>query len=206
MGKRLSAAGATRLRLAPGGAWLLGVRALCSPNCDERPPGADIDLLVVHGISLPPGEFGGQHIDRLFCNRLDPGAHPFFEQLHGLRVSAHVLVRRDGALTQYVPFTRRAWHAGASAFQGRARCNDYSVGIELEGTDHTPYTDAQYEALGALAALLMTAYPAIDASRVVGHSHVAPGRKTDPGPAFDWARLLDRLGTGPAQAGAGSQE
>lgn len=201
----MSAGAPSRLRLDPRGAWVLGVRALCSPNCDDRPPGCTVDLLIVHGISLPPGEFGGEHIDRLFCNRLDPGAHPFFREVHALRVSAHVLVRRDGTLTQYVPITRRAWHAGVSSFQGRERCNDYSVGVELEGADHLAYTGAQYAVLADLAAALMRAYPAIDVSRLVGHSQVSPGRKSDPGPAFDWPRLRARVEVVRRQSGVASR-
>ena len=167
-----------------------------SPHCDERPPGVALDTVVVHGISLPPGEFGGPWIDALFAGRLDPGAHPYFAGLQGLRVSAHVLIRRDGEPVQYVPFGRRAWHAGQSSFQGRPRCNDFSVGVELEGCDHVPYTDAQYQALATLIAALRRAYPDIAPDRITGHSDIAPGRKTDPGPAFDWPRLRRALAAG----------
>ena len=162
-----------------------------SPNCDARPAGQEIDLLVLHGISLPPGEFGGPWIGALFTNTLDCAAHPYFSQLVGTRVSAHLLIRRDGALIQYVPFHDRAWHAGESCFEGRERCNDFAIGIELEGADDTPYSDAQYQALAQVIPALMAAYPRITPPRVVGHSDIAPGRKTDPGPAFDWPRLRD---------------
>jgi AmpD protein len=174
--------------------WLAAARRLPSPNQDRRPPGVAVDLLVVHGISLPPGEFGGPWIDRLFTNTLDPAAHPVFAELVGLRVSAHVLIRRDGGLTQYVPFHRRAWHAGRSAFRGREGCNDFSIGVELEGTDSVPYQDAQYRALARLTRILMAHYPGIAAERIAGHSDIAPGRKTDPGPAFDWQRYRALLG------------
>jgi AmpD protein len=157
-----------------------------SPNCDDRPDGCAVALIVVHGISLPPGEFGGDAIQRLFTNRLDASEHPYFATIAKLRVSAHFLVRRDGALLQFVACERRAWHAGKSSWQGRDRCNDYSVGIELEGTDTLPYARAQYATLARLVRALRRRYPVKD---VVGHSDVAPGRKTDPGPAFEWGRL-----------------
>jgi AmpD protein len=165
-----------------------------SPNCDARPDPLDISLVVIHGISLPPGEFGGAHIDALFCNKLDAAAHPYFAEICHLHVSAHLLIDRDGVLTQYVPFDRRAWHAGASEFMGRKVCNDYSIGIELEGSDETPYTDAQYAQLGEVVRALLSAYPGLTPQRIAGHSDIAPGRKTDPGPAFDWARLRAALG------------
>lgn len=165
-----------------------------SPNCDARPLDAAVDLLVIHGISLPPGEFGGPWIDALFTNRLDPEAHPYFRGIADLRVSAHLLIRRDGALWQYVPFHQRAWHAGESCFGGRARCNDFSIGIELEGTDTLPYTDAQYAQLAAVIPALRAAYPGLTPERLTGHAEIAPGRKTDPGPAFDWLRLRRLLG------------
>ena len=167
-----------------------------SPHCDERPPGAAIDLLVIHGISLPPGQFGGTWIDALFTNTLDPTAHPYFQTIAGLRVSAHLLIRRDGELLQYVPFHRRAWHAGASCFAGRSRCNDFSIGVELEGTDDRPYDDRQYDRLATVIAALRQAYAALTPDRLVGHADIAPGRKTDPGPAFDWRRLRRLLGEG----------
>lgn len=179
------------------GAWLAGARRVASPNRDARPPGADVELVVVHGISLPPGEFGGPHVDRLFTNTLDPMAHPFFAGIAHLRVSAHLFIDRAGALTQYVPLTARAWHAGPSCFRGREACNDFSVGIELEGTDESPYSDPQYRVLGRVLAALRRRWPVLDADRVVGHSDVAPGRKTDPGPAFDWERLRREAFGGP---------
>lgn len=165
-------------------------RQVPSPNCDDRPAAAAIDLVVVHGISLPPGEYGGEAIEQLFTNRLDPRAHPYYARLAHLRVSAHFLIRRDAALVQFVPCARRAWHAGVSCWNGRERCNDFSIGIELEGSDDTPYEEAQYAALVALAGSLRARYPI---AAVVRHSDIAPGRKTDPGPAFDWARLQRAL-------------
>jgi AmpD protein len=169
--------------------WLPGARRADSPNHEPRPPGTEISLLVIHGISLPPGKFGGPYIDALFGNTLDPSAHPFFAQLAGVRVSAHLLIRRDGETVQYVPFSRRAWHAGVSRFQGRERCNDFSIGIELEGTDDFPYSAAQYHRLAEIIGILRQHWPAISPSRIVGHSDIAPGRKTDPGPSFDWEKL-----------------
>lgn len=169
--------------------WLSAAQHMVSPNYDARSTESVIDLLVVHGISLPPGEFGGEHIAELFTNRLDPDAHPYFAEIAHLRVSAHLLIRRDGALCQFVPFTRRAWHAGVSYFDGREACNDFSIGIELEGTDTQAYTDAQYAQLAATIQIIMANYPGITPSRIVGHSDIAPGRKTDPGPAFDWHKL-----------------
>jgi len=168
---------------------LAGVKQVLSPYFDARPAGVTPDLVVLHGISLPPGEFGGPWIARLFTGNLPAGAHPEFAERAGLRVSAHVLVRRDGELVQFVSFGERAWHAGKSVWQGREACNDYSIGIECEGTDEIPYEPAQYAALNELLGLLLGAYPAITRERIVGHSDVAPGRKTDPGPSFDWSRL-----------------
>jgi AmpD protein len=165
-----------------------GVRLLESPNFDARPAGMAPELIVVHGISLPPGGFGGPWIDRLFLNSLPAAEHPYFAEIQGRRVSAHLLIRRDGELTQYVRFTDRAWHAGASSFEGRHACNDFSIGIELEGTDSEPYEDAQYRVLALAVAALCRAYPSLSTGRLVGHSDIAPGRKTDPGPAFDWER------------------
>lgn len=169
--------------------WLTDAVQRPSPHADERPDPHDISLLVVHGISLPAGEFGGPYVDDLFMGALDPHAHPDFAPLAGLRVSAHCFIRRDGELVQYVPFHRRAWHAGRSHYCGRRRCNDFSIGIELEGTDHTPYTEAQYQRLADVAALLIQHYPALTRHRIVGHQHIAPVRKTDPGPAFEWAHF-----------------
>ncbi len=147
----------------------------------------------MHGISLPPGEFGGDEIEALFTNTLDWDAHPYFSEIRGLEVSSHLLIRRDGSLIQFVPFTERAWHAGESCFRGQHRCNDFSIGIELEGEDETPYEDRQYEVLQDVIRALCAAYPGLTPRRVAGHSDIAPGRKTDPGPAFDWLRLYDGL-------------
>ncbi len=160
-----------------------------SPNCDARPPGAEVDLLIIHNISLPPGCFGGDAIDCFFTNTLDVDADPFYKEICDMRVSAHLLVRRDGAIVQYVPFTQRAWHAGVSCFEGRESCNDYSIGIELEGTDEQVYEDIQYRVLQQLIKVLCQSYPGIREGRIVGHSDVAGGRKTDPGPAFDWSKI-----------------
>lgn len=166
------------------------VRYIPSPNCDVRPDGCVIDLLVIHYISLPPGEFGGNGIVELFTNCLDPVAHPFYAAIADVRVSAHFLVRRDGGLIQFVPCAKRAWHAGESSWKGRDRCNDYSIGIEMEGCGEVPFTDPQYEALARLTRVLQARYPIAD---IVGHSDVAPGRKSDPGPYFDWARYRGML-------------
>jgi AmpD protein len=166
-----------------------GTRIVDSPNCDARPGLAEPELVVVHGISLPPGSFGGPYVDALFTNALPASVHPYFEEIRHLRVSSHVLIARDGGLTQYVPFGRRAWHAGRSHWRGRDDCNDFSIGVELEGTDEEPYDDRQYEALADLLAALQAAYPSLADGWIAGHSDVAPGRKTDPGPAFDWRRL-----------------
>ena len=174
---------------------LAGACQVLSPHFDARPAGVLPELLVVHGISLPPGEFGGPWIDRLFTGTLPADAHPYFATIAAQRVSAHALIRRDGEIVQYVPFGERAWHAGQSTYRGRSACNDFSIGVELEGTDDTPYTDAQYEALAALTAALIAAYPSLSAQAIAAHSEVSPGRKTDPGPSFEWARfreLLDR--------------
>jgi N-acetyl-anhydromuramoyl-L-alanine amidase len=174
---------------------LAGARQVLSPHFDARPAGVLPELLVVHGISLPPGEFGGPWIDRLFTGTLPEDAHPYFREIAGQRVSAHALIRRDGQIVQYVPFGERAWHAGQSAYRGRNGCNDFSIGVELEGTDDTPYSESQYPALAALTAALLAAYPSLSPQAIAGHSDVSPGRKTDPGPSFDWARfreLLDR--------------
>jgi AmpD protein len=157
-----------------------------SPNYDLRPEGEAINLLVIHGISLPPGQFEGDAILRFFTNRLDYSEHPYYETLRDVRVSAHFLIRRDGELIQLVACCNRAWHAGVSSWKGRERCNDFSIGVELEGTDELPYTDAQYQRLSDLTAVLRRRYPIAD---VVGHADIAPGRKTDPGQAFDWARF-----------------
>lgn len=168
--------------------WLANARRIPSPHFDCRPDGETPSLLVVHNISLPPGEFGGPWIDALFTGTLDPDAHPFFAGIVHLRVSAHCLIRRDGEVVQYVPFDKRAWHAGVSNYHGRERCNDFSIGIELEGTDNQPYTDAQYQQLANVTHALIALYPRI-ANNMTGHSDIAPERKTDPGPAFDWPRF-----------------
>ena len=179
----------------PETGWLEGVRRVESPNSDERPPETTLDLMVVHGISLPPGRFGEGWIDRFFLNELPAAADPYFATIAEMKVSAHAFVARDGSLTQYVSFNRRAWHAGRSTYRGRSACNDFSVGIELEGTDELPYMPAQYQKLAALVRALRRAYPSLRAADIVGHSDIAPGRKTDPGTAFDWAalrKLVDR--------------
>lgn len=177
------------MRVDPATGLLDAARFQPSPHCDDRPAGLIPDLIVIHGISLPPGEFGGPWIDALFTHGIDPTAHPYFQTIAGLRVSAHLLIRRDGTPVQYVPFHRRAWHAGESVYQGRCRCNDFSVGIELEGTDLLPYDNRQYTQLAAAIVALRRAYPTILPERLTGHADIAPGRKTDPGPAFDWAKL-----------------
>jgi AmpD protein len=183
------------MRIDATGNRLLDARQVPSPNCDERPDGDDISLIVIHGISLPPGEYGGSWIDDLFTNRLDPDAHPYFPGIAHLRVSSHVLIRREGGVVQYVPFRKRAWHAGESCYQGRDCCNDYSIGIELEGQDDEPYTPQQYDQLAAIIQVLARTFPRISSDRIRGHSDIAPGRKTDPGAAFDWLALNERLAT-----------
>jgi AmpD protein len=174
-----------------------GARFLASPHQDARPAATGIDLLVIHGISLPPGEFGGPWIEHLFMGTLPKDAHPYFKEIANLKVASHLLIRRDGTLQQFAPFHQRAWHAGASRFQGREACNDFSIGIEIEGDDTTPYAAAQYPVLASVTDALMRAYPGITTARIVGHSDIAPGRKTDPGPAFDWARYRDILASQP---------
>ncbi len=167
-----------------------GCRYVPSPNCDERPAHETVSLLVVHSISLPPGTYGGDFVERFFTNRLDPDAHPYFEAIKDLRVSAHFFLRRDGEVVQFVPVGRRAWHAGASSWRGRARCNDFSVGVELEGLDDAGYEPRQYERLAELVGALRAAIPL---AGIAAHSDIAPGRKTDPGPLFDWPHFLARL-------------
>jgi AmpD protein len=169
-------------------------RQCLSPNRDARPDGATLDMVVLHGISLPPGEFGGGEIEALFLNQLDWDAHPYFAEIKNREVSAHLLVRRDGELVQFVPFTERAWHAGQSCFRGRSRCNDFSIGIELEGTDDSPYDARQYQVLAAVLQAVSKAYPDLSPREIAGHCDVSPGRKIDPGPAFDWLHLYDALG------------
>ena len=185
--------GTGEFQVDPSDGRIHPARALASPNCDARPAGVEPRLLLLHGISLPPGEFGGRAIEDLFCNRLDWDAHPYFSEIRGLEVSAHLLLRRDGSLTQFVPLTMRAWHAGASSFRGEPCCNDYSIGIEVEGEDETPYDERQYAVLPMIVRSILAAYPAISAREIAAHADVAPARKTDPGPAFDWFRLYDAL-------------
>lgn len=168
---------------------LEGVRQVLSPHHDARPAGMAPDLIVLHGISLPPGQYGGPWIERLFAGHVPPDVHPYFATIQGLRVSAHLLVRRDGELVQFVPFFARAWHAGLSQYEGRTACNDFSIGIEFEGTDDGAYEPAQYRAGVAAIRALLAAYDTLSPRRIVGHSDIAPGRKTDPGSAFDWATL-----------------
>ncbi|MBA4143029.1 MAG: 1,6-anhydro-N-acetylmuramyl-L-alanine amidase AmpD [Nitrosospira sp.] len=169
---------------------LANVRFIPSPNFDERPAGCAITLLVIHNISLPPDDFGGDGVIEFFTNRLDPEAHPYYQSLCGFKVSAHFFIRRDGGIIQFVPPEKRAWHAGESCWQGRSRCNDFSIGIELEGSDTAPFTDSQYAVLAALTRVLRNTYPITD---IAGHADIAPGRKTDPGPCFDWERYRAAL-------------
>lgn len=170
-----------------------GVRFVPSPNCDARPTGVKPEVLIIHAISLPPNQFGGPGIEQLFCNVLDAGEHPYYEQIHGLRVSAHALIRRDGSVVQFVPLHLRAWHAGKSECEGRSRVNDFSIGVELEGCDDLPFEEPQYRVLSELSERIMATYPAITPTRIYGHSDVSPGRKTDPGPHFEWSRYRSLL-------------
>ena len=192
----MSATHATRPALGIDAATGLarGVRQVLSPHFDARPAGTTPELLVVHGISLPPGQFGGPWIDQLFAGTLPVSAHPFFQELAGARLSAHALIRRDGQIVQYEPFGARAWHAGRSAYRGRNDCNDFSIGIELEGAEGTAYSDAQYAALVALTVALLEAYPTLSAQHIAGHGDIAPGRKSDPWGSFDWQRYRALLG------------
>ena len=180
-----------------GNGWLQSdvqpCRHLPSPNFDQRPANIDIDLLVIHCIALPPEQYGTGEIDNLFTNHLDPNKHPYFKGIHELRVSSHLLIDRQGYLTQYVSFLDRAWHCGISHWQGRDQCNDFAIGIELEGTDNSHYTDEQYQCLTAVTKILLATYPSISHQRIVAHSDIAPGRKTDPGSGFDWSRYLSSL-------------
>ncbi len=173
--------------------WWVAAQKTHSPNFNERPSGGDISLLVIHNISLPPEKFGGGHIHEFFCNNLTPSVHPFFETICPLRVSSHLLIERSGQVTQFVSFNDRAWHSGRSSFEGRNECNDYAIGIELEGGDNIAYTASQYSKLKEATTVIMEEYALITPSRIVGHSDIAPGRKTDPGPAFDWTRYLSSL-------------
>jgi AmpD protein len=183
------------MKIEPSTALLVGVRQVLTDHYEPRPPGVVPELIVVHGISLPPGEYGGPWIDLLFTGGLPPDAHPYFRTaVAGGRVSSHVVIYRSGNAVQYVPFTERAWHSGRSEYRGRENCNNYSVGIELEGLDEVPYEDVQYERLAELIKALLATYPSLTKENIVGHSDVAPGRKTDPGPAFDWGRLRRAIG------------
>ncbi|MEX0963653.1 MAG: 1,6-anhydro-N-acetylmuramyl-L-alanine amidase AmpD [Pseudohongiellaceae bacterium] len=181
------------MELAIANGILIGADLLQSPNQDARPENADIELLVIHNISLPPGEFGSTAIRQFFLNELDVESHPFYSEIAGLRVSAHVLIDRQGAVTQFVPFSNRAWHAGQSLFCGRDNCNDFSIGIEMEGTDFEIFTDSQYTSLKNVTKLLLATYRKLSIGNIVGHSDIAPGRKTDPGPCFDWDRYRQSL-------------
>lgn len=183
--------------------WLAGARRCPTDNADARPDATRISLLVIHNISLPPGEFGSEAIEAFFCNNLDCSGHSWFEKLRDLRVSAHLLIRRDGEVVQFVPFQDRAWHAGRSVFQGEQECNDFSIGVELEGTDDIAYTGAQYQVLIDVSRRLMASFSAITPDRIVGHEHIAPGRKTDPGAAFDWRYFLEALATMESVGGKG---
>jgi N-acetyl-anhydromuramoyl-L-alanine amidase len=187
MRRRPALKGLEPVEIAVESGRLIGARFVASPNVDGRPGEVMPDVLVIHNISLPPGEFGGDAIEQLFCNTLDFHAHPFYRTIDGLRVSAHLLIRRSGEVIQFVPFHQRAWHAGLSRYDGRERVNDFSIGIELEGTDQVPFEDRQYQVLARVTHTLLRAYP-ITRDRIVGHADIAPGRKTDPGPFFDWPR------------------
>lgn len=190
----------TELSIDPTTTLLLGARQVLSPHWDARPAGMQPELIVVHGISVPAGQFGGGWIERLFCGNLPAAAHPEFAAIAALRVSAHVVIARDGVLTQFVPFAARAWHAGVSSWNARSACNDFSVGVELEGTDELAYEPAQYVSLAALIDALCRALPSLSPERIVGHSEIAPGRKSDPGPAFDWKRLRSLLPAPPPKS------
>lgn len=181
------------MRVDTASGWLSGIEHCPSAHFNARPAAGDISLLVIHNISLPPGQFGTGCVQDFFSGSLDPAGHPYFAAIADLRVSAHFLIERDGRITQFVSCLQRAWHAGQSCFAGRDNCNDYSIGIELEGTDELPFTPLQYDRLVALSLALQQAYPLITAQRITGHEHIAPGRKTDPGPCFDWPGYLERL-------------
>lgn len=173
--------------------WLQPVRKVVSPNCDDRPENIEIDLLVIHSISLPPKQYGGDYIDQLFSNQLNAKDHLYFQEIAGLQVSAHLLINRLGQVTQYVPFSMRAWHAGESVFKRIGGCNDFSIGIELEGCDEDDYTSEQYNELALITRLLQTVWTGISKDRIIGHCDIAPNRKTDPGPKFDWAYYFSLL-------------
>ena len=183
----------TKFTVDPAGGILSPCRQKSSPNQDDRPDGTVVSILVIHAISLPPGNFGGDAIERFFCNDLDWEEHPYFDEIRGMTVSSHLLIQRDGPVVQFVPFPRRAGHAGRSRFRDASRCNDFSIGIELEGDDVSPYSEPQYTTLIAIGRALLAAYPDITARTIAGHCDVSPGRKTDPGPVFDWLRLYDGL-------------
>jgi len=177
-----------------------------SPNCDERPSECDPDLIVIHNISLPPNQYGGQGIDQLFTNCLDKDEHPYYADIHQLRVSSHLLIRRDGEVVQYVPFNKRAWHAGVSEYKGRDTCNNFSIGIEMEGSDSEAFTEEQYRVLETTIKALLKTYSSLSATAITGHQHIAPGRKTDPGPFFEWQRLAEQFSEKlPAQASCSSE-
>jgi len=182
---------------------LESARQVPSPNCGDRPDESDIDLVVIHSISLPPGQYGGEQIERFFSNELNCAEHPYFQQIEGLQVSAHLFIRRNGEVVQFVPFNRRAWHAGESSYQGRVNCNDFSVGIELEGTDIDVYEQEQYQQLAKVCCALVAAYPKISLQGITGHSDISPGRKTDPGIGFDWQFFLSLLSKAPEEKGKG---
>jgi len=177
------------MKYDPRSGRIEGIEFISSPNFDERPAGTEPEVLVLHAISLPPGEFGGEAVERFFCNELDCTTHPYFREIDGLRVSSHLYIRRDGSIVQFVPLNMRAWHAGVSECEGRTRVNDFSIGIELEGSDDAPFEDSQYQSLARLARFLFDQFPVMSLDRVYGHSEIAPGRKTDPGPHFDWQRF-----------------
>ncbi|MEM8844971.1 MAG: 1,6-anhydro-N-acetylmuramyl-L-alanine amidase AmpD [Pseudomonadota bacterium] len=177
------------MRIDPNTHLIVGVNYIVSPNQDDRPENTNIDLIVIHNISLPPGEFGQGYVQRFFQNKLDENAHSFFQEIKDLKVSSHLFIERSGKLTQFVPFNKRAWHAGKSNFKGREICNNFSIGIELEGTDDQEYTEEQYRVLNAVIMSLQMAYPSLYENNIVGHCDIAPDRKTDPGPAFDWSKL-----------------
>lgn len=185
--------GPSQFRADPHTGLLAGARQAPSPNKDARPAGMAIDVLVIHSISMPPGDVGAADIEAFFCNALDTTVHPFYETVKGVTVSSHLLIRRDGAVVQFVPLDLRAWHAGVSEFSGRTRVNDFSIGIELEGSDFAPYEEQQYQALIAVTRALRSTYPGITSERVVGHDQIAPQRKTDPGPYFNWTRYRQAL-------------
>lgn len=175
--------------------WFETAREQKSPNFDDRPDENDISLIVIHCISLPPGKFGNNFIDQLFCNQLRPQDHPYFAEIHQLHVSAHIMIDRRGNVTQYVPFNKRAWHAGQSTYGGREKCNDFSIGIELEGTESTAYTEIQYKQLATTTEALIRHYPGLSEKRITGHCDIAPGRKLDPGDSFDWNNFSKLLRT-----------